>query len=274
MAQSKRATGLIADKGIELLTYGTPNGQKISIMLEELKEAYGKEYTYQSISLFEGVQKEPWFTKLNPNGCIPVIVDHDKGGFAVMEGMAIFNYLTRHYDPENKFCFEDPLEVSTAEQWLAWAHSGLGPIQAKANFFYRFQPQRHGFPTQHFIGETERNYGILDARLADRDYVAGPGRGKYSIADIPAWAFINAAGVTGLKLEKFPNIYRWWERIGERPAVQKGLKVPSGEEFAFGYKVMQKKAQEDPQGTEEREGPLREALEKAQKEFGYVYKSP
>lgn len=79
--------GLKADKGIELLTFGTPNGWKASILLEELKDAYGKDYTWQSIDISKNIQKEPWFTKLGPNGRIPVIVDHDQGGFAVQEGL-------------------------------------------------------------------------------------------------------------------------------------------------------------------------------------------
>ena len=86
ISSEDRPTGLIAKSGIELLTFGTPNGHKVSIMLEELKEAYGKNYTFQSINIGQNIQKEPWYTKLCPNGRIPVIVDHDRGGFAVMEG--------------------------------------------------------------------------------------------------------------------------------------------------------------------------------------------
>jgi len=87
MSSDERPTGLKANKGIELLTWGTPNGWKASIILEELKEAYGKDYTFQGINISQNVQKEEWFTKLCPNGRIPVIVDHDQGGFAVMEGL-------------------------------------------------------------------------------------------------------------------------------------------------------------------------------------------
>lgn len=90
-----RPTGLIASKGLELLTFGTPNGHKASIILEELKEAYGTDYVYQSINIMENIQKEDWFTKLGPNGRIPVLVDHDKGDLAIMEGAAILSYLTR-----------------------------------------------------------------------------------------------------------------------------------------------------------------------------------
>ncbi|CAO2655375.1 Nn.00g104390.m01.CDS01 [Neocucurbitaria sp. VM-36] len=274
MAQPNAPTGLIATKGIELFTYTTPNGFKISILLEELKAAYGLNYTTQSIDVFKNIQKEPWFIKLNPNGRIPIIVDHDKGAYVVFEGIAILNYLARHYDPEYKFHFEDELEACMAEQWVAWQHGGLGPIQAQANIYYRFNDERIAFPTQRFVGETERHYGVLDARLADRDYIAGPGRGRYSIADMALWPFADALGVAGIDLSKFPNVYAWSERVGERPAVKKGMCVPSGESFRFDYAKMLKMKEENQKGWEEREGPLKQALENAQKEFGYVYKSP
>lgn len=85
-----RAKGLIAKSGIELLTFGTPNGHKASILLEELKDAYNKSYVWQSVPIMDNIQKEQWYTKLNPNGRIPTIIDHDKGGFAVMEGSGTF----------------------------------------------------------------------------------------------------------------------------------------------------------------------------------------
>lgn len=150
----------------------------------------------------------------------------------------------------------------------------LGPMQAQANFYYRFCPERYAFPTQRFFGETERLYGVLEARLANRDYIAGPGPGKYSIADIAVWPFINSSTVTGIDLGKFPNVYVWWERIEERPAVRSGMMVPSGIEFPYGYKAALQRAKDDPQGTEQSERILKEALERAQKEFGYVYQSP
>merc|ERR1712225_152612 len=111
-SSSERPTGLIGKSGIELLTFGTPNGHKASIILEELKAAYGKEYIYQSINIMENIQKESWFTKFSPNGRIPAIVDHDRNDFSVFEGAAILSYLTRHYDPEHKFSFTDPDDLS------------------------------------------------------------------------------------------------------------------------------------------------------------------
>lgn len=147
-------------------------------------------------------------------------------------------------------------------------------MQGQANHFYRFTKERYAYPTQRYVGETERLYGVLDARLADRDYLAGSGRGKYSIADIANYGWVNGAGLAGIDLEKFPNVYKWFERLSDRPAVQKGVAVPSGNPSPFGWKQMQEKKKEDPEGTEEKERPLKEALAKAQKEFGYEYKSP
>lgn len=119
-SSSDRPTGLVTKSSIELLTFGTPNGHKASIILEELKAAYGKDYVWQSINIIENIQKEPWYTKICPNGRIPAIVDHDRNNFPVFEGLAILTYLTKHYDPEHKFSFEDPDDESRAEQWMAW----------------------------------------------------------------------------------------------------------------------------------------------------------
>jgi hypothetical protein len=135
MSSDARPTGLIATSGIELLTWGTPNGHKAAIILEELKAAYGKDYVYQGINIGQNVQKEPWFTKYSPNGRIPAIVDHDRNGFSVFEGAAILAYLTRHYDPEHQFSFTDPDYLSRCEQWIAWQHGGL--VRMELPYVYR-----------------------------------------------------------------------------------------------------------------------------------------
>jgi len=129
-------TGTIATSGIELLTFGTPNGHKASILLEELKAAYGTDYTWQSVSIMKDTQKEPWFLRFSPNGRIPCIVDHDRGGFGVFEGAAILAYLVRKCDKEHRFSFPpDSLDASRVEQWVAWQHGGLGPMQGSFPFF-------------------------------------------------------------------------------------------------------------------------------------------
>ncbi|OCL02072.1 glutathione S-transferase II [Glonium stellatum] len=268
MAEPQRPNGLIANKGIELLTFGTPNGWKASIILEELKEAYGKEYTWQSINIMQNIQKEEWFTKLGPNGRIPVIVDHDKGGFAVQEGLAILAYLTRHYDPDHKFSFTDPLDISRAEQWMAWQHGGLGPMQGQANHFNRFTKERIPYGMQRYTGETERLVGILDSHLKNQDYLVG---NKYSIADISSFGWVNILRFSGIDLDQFPNLKNWWKRIHERPAVQKGLAVPS--KSKFDNETYEQQLKEDPEFAA-KEKELREAINKAKEQYGYVYKSP
>ncbi|KAI9704617.1 MAG: hypothetical protein M1820_005530 [Bogoriella megaspora] len=268
---SQRPTGLIADKGIELLTFGTPNGHKASIILEELKEAYGKDYTFQSIDITENIQKEPWFTKYCPNGRIPVIIDHDRNDFAVFEGLAILTYLTRHYDPDNKFTFSDPDEYSIAEQWTAWQHGGLGPMQGQANHFYRLAKERIPYPTQRYVGETERLLGILDKRLENRDYVAGPGKGKYSIADIANFGWANIGYFSGIDVKSFPNLHKWLDRLNERPAVKKGLNVPGPPKIT--NEVLLQKWKDDAEAGQKEE-ELRSLRDKAKEQYGYKYASP
>ncbi|ORY12995.1 glutathione S-transferase II [Clohesyomyces aquaticus] len=263
-----RPNGLKANKGIELLTWGTPNGWKASIILEELKEAYGKEYTWQGINIGQNIQKEPWFIKLGPNGRIPVIVDHDKGGFAVQEGLAILSYLTRHYDPDHKFSFSDPLDVSRAEQWMAWQHGGLGPMQGQANHFNRAAKERIAYGMQRYTGETERLVGILDSHLKETDYLVG---NKYSIADIASFGWVNMLRFSGVDLDAFPNLKAWWERILARPAVQKGLSIPS--KGGFGNDAYLQRLKDDKEFAEKEHG-LMEAIAEAKKKYGYKYASP
>ncbi|KAI0133612.1 glutathione S-transferase II [Xylariales sp. AK1849] len=267
-------TGLIANKGIELLTFGTPNGYKASILLEELKAAYGLEYSWQSINITKNTQKEPWFTAICPNGRIPAIVDHDRGGFAVFEGMAILSYLARLYDVDHRFSFRlDDDDYSVAEQWISWQHGGLGPMQGQANHF-RFSRAKAdaSYPTQRYVGESERLYGVLDARLAQpRDYVAGPGRGRYSIADISLLGWVNIALFSGIDLKLFPNVQKWLDRCMERPAVRKGFAVPSVS--ALSNAKLSEAVENDDEARkkqEEHEAFVRESKEK----FGYKYASP
>ncbi|KUJ20534.1 glutathione S-transferase [Mollisia scopiformis] len=270
-SSSERPTGLIGKIGIELLTFGTPNGHKASIILEELKAAYGKEYIYQSINIMENIQKEPWFTKFSPNGRIPAIVDHDRNDFSVFEGAAILAYLTRHYDPEHKFSFEDPDDLSRCEQWVAWQHGGLGPMQGQANHFYRLAKERIPYPTQRYVGETERLYGVLDTQLSDRDYLVGPGRGKYSIADMANFSWVNVGYFAGVDLSQFPSLEKWWKRIEEREPVRNALKVPS--ESKIVNSAYLRRLKEEPE-FKEGEEKLKKLGDEAKEQYNYKYTSP
>ncbi|GAM82362.1 hypothetical protein ANO11243_003410 [Dothideomycetidae sp. 11243] len=254
-----KPTGLIANSGIELLTWGTPNGHKASIILEELKEAYGKpDYVHQGINIGENIQKEPWFTKLGPNGRIPVIVDHDKGGLSVMEGAAILTYLTRHYDPKHIFSFTEDPDLSYCEQWVAWQH---------ANHFYRLAKERIAYPTQRYVGETERLFGVLDTQLKGKEYLVG---NKYSIADIASFSWVNIAYVAGLDINQFPDLKKWWQRIWDRPAVQRACSIPSESKLInanFPGRL------DDPE-FKESEDKLKDALKQAREQYNYKYASP
>ncbi|KXX81566.1 Disulfide-bond oxidoreductase YfcG [Madurella mycetomatis] len=269
-------TGLIAKSGIELLTFGTPNGHKVSVFLEELKEAYGTDYTVQSINISKNTQKQPWYTALNPNGRIPTIVDHDRGGFVVFEGLAILTYLARHYDPEHKFSFPiDSDDYSVCEQWISWQHGGLGPMQGQANHFLGAAPEKIPYPTQRYVGETERLYGILDARLAERDYVAGPGpRGTYSIADMSLVGWVNISRYSGLDVPgQFPHVQAWYDRLLARPAVQRGLTVPSGSPSSVSNGMLEKAWSEGGEAKQRME-EKKAFVEAAKAKYGYKYSSP
>ncbi|KAL2353066.1 glutathione S-transferase [Cryomyces antarcticus] len=262
---SDKPTGLIASSGIELLTFGTPNGQKVKIALEELKAAYGKPYTQQNIPIMQNVQKEPWYTKLSPNGKIPVIVDHDKGGLAVMEGIAILQYLTRNYDPDHKLSFASDPEQAQCEQWMAWQHGGLGPMQGQMNHFYRMAKEVIPYAIQRFVGEVERLYGVLDKQLEGRDWIVGD---KYSIADIANFSWINYSSFGGIDIMRWPNLAAWHKRCLARPAVSA---VATSSQMA--NPQYEQKLKED-QEARNKEEKLQQIVRDAKAKYGYEYSSP
>jgi len=216
---------------IKLYTAQTPNGYKVSIFLEELKAAYGLEYEFQSLSFSKNEQKEPWFLKINPNGRIPAITDPNRGNFNVFETAAITLYLAQHYDKEFKFSFDPVNEAdsySEALQWTFFIHGGIGPMQGQANHFFRYAPEKIPYGIKRYHDETRRLYGVLEGRLKDREYLAGPGKGKYSFADINGFPWVRGHGWAGIENfdEDFPAVAAWLKRIEERPAVYEGLGVP------------------------------------------------
>jgi glutathione S-transferase len=276
MADKPEPTGPIAKDGIELFTAQTPNGYKASIVLEELKEAYGDKapkYVWQAINIMKNTQKQEWYTKICPNGRIPAIVDHDRNDFAVFEGLPILTYLTRHYDPDNKISFPvDSDDYSVAEQWMAWQHGGVGPMQGQANHFGRFAKEKIPYAIQRYVGESERLYGILDARLKDRDFVAGPGRGTFSIADISLLGWANATALGGIDLEgMFPHVTAWLNRCLERPGVKRGFAVPA--ESPFSNQAVAQKIKDDPEFRQKAE-ETKKLIDDAKAQYGYKYASP
>jgi glutathione S-transferase len=144
-------------------------------------------------------------------------------------------------------------------------------MQGQANHFYRLAKERIPYPTQRYVGETERLCGVLDAQLKDRDYIVGPGKGKYSIADIANFGWVNVSNFVGVDLANFPNLEKWWKRIDARPAVQKGTAVPS--ESKITNAQYQRRLKEEPE-FKENEDKLKELGDKAKKQYDYKYTSP
>jgi glutathione S-transferase len=211
---------------IELFTSATPNGQKISIFLEEL----GLSYSTTSIDLGADDQKKPDFLKINPNGRIPAIVDHSRSDFPVFESGAIFLYLAEHYDKSFTFSFSEANERSEMLQWLFFQNAGVGPIQGQANHFFRYAPEKIQYGIDRYQNETKRLYSVLESRLSDHDYLVGKGKGKYSVADMSTFTWVRWGPWAGIDLHEFPRLKAWSEKIEGREAVKRGLEVPSGED--------------------------------------------
>ncbi|KAE9382601.1 glutathione S-transferase C-terminal-like protein [Gymnopus androsaceus JB14] len=192
-------------KPILLYTFPTPNGVKVSAFLEELKTVY------PSVSI-RNTQKEPWFIKLNPNGCIPVIIDRARNNFPIFESAAILLYLQQHYDPDNKFgwdCKANPNEYSEALQWIFFAHGGVSPMQGQLVYFTKFTSEDIPYAKKvRYLDETKRLYGVLEIRLSqDRDWLVGPGRGRYSIADINVACVVRIHAFSGIEtVDEWPNV--------------------------------------------------------------------
>ncbi|SNX84565.1 related to glutathione s-transferase [Melanopsichium pennsylvanicum] len=230
-------------KPIQFYTAGTPNGQKVSIMLEEIKALNPSfEYETHAIDIMKNTQKEDWFLKMNPNGRIPTILDPnntatDQNGFAVMESMSIMLYLEKKYDNEHAFSWSDsePKKENFRNlvlQWMSWQMAGQGPMQGQANHF-RMQAVGDSknvvpYGIKRYHDETVRLYQVLEMGLQGKHYLVGDGKGKYSLADMICFPWALWYRFSGIKNEEVgPNVKAWIERIKQRPAVQKGLRIPT-----------------------------------------------
>jgi glutathione S-transferase len=202
---------------ITLYTAPTPNGHKASITLEEL----GVSYRVVGIDLGKGVQKEPWFLAINPNGRIPALVDHEAGDFPVFESGAIMLYLAEK-NGSGRLLPKDALGRSRVIQWLMFQMGGVGPMQGQANVFFRYFPEKIPAAISRYQNETKRLYTVLDGQLAKHEWLAG----DYSLADIANYAWVRIHGWAGVEIDDLPNLRRWVDAISARPAVQRGLAVP------------------------------------------------
>ena len=205
---------------IQLYTAATPNGLKVSILLEET----GIPYEVHPINLGELEQKQDWYLKLNPNGRIPAIVDSDNDDFTVFESGAILIYLA---EQSGRFFSDDPKKRSRILQWLMFQMGGVGPMQGQAHVFLRYAPEKIPFAIERYQKETKRLYGVLDRQLAEHEYLLD----EYSIADIAAWPWVRAHEWAGVTIDDLPHLQRWIAAITERPAVQRGILVPHKKEY-------------------------------------------
>ncbi|VVM46685.1 Disulfide-bond oxidoreductase YfcG [Pseudomonas fluorescens] len=200
---------------IDLYTAATPNGHKVSIVLEEL----GLPYTVHALSFDKKEQKSADFLKINPNGRIPAIVDRANGDFAVFESGAILIYLA---EMSGKLLPQDPKGRSVVLQWLMFQMGGIGPMQGQANVFFRYFPEKLQGAIDRYQHETRRLYEVLDSRLQSVEFLAG----EYSIADIATYPWVRGHEWSGVAVDGLDSLQRWMATMEARPAVQRGLLIP------------------------------------------------
>ncbi len=204
---------------IDLYTWGTPNGRKVSIMLEEC----GLPYKMHEINIGKNDQFTPEFLAINPNGKIPAIVDSDGPDhqpISMFESGAILVYLA---GKTGKFLPASDRGKYDALQWLMFQMGGIGPMIGQTHHFMRAAPEKIEYGIKRYHSETRRLYGVLDKRLSTQPYLAA---GAYTIADIATWPWIARHEWHQVNLAEFPNVKRWYDIIGKRPAVVRGMNVP------------------------------------------------
>lgn len=204
---------------IDLYTWTTPNGRKVSIMLEEL----GLPYRVYPINIGKGEQFKPEYVAINPNSKIPAIVDPqgpDGAPIRMMESGAILIYLA---DKTSRLLPSSGAARYAVLEWLMFQMGGVGPIFGQVHHFLRAAKEPVPYAIERYTQETRRLYGVLNAQLERREYLAGP----YSIADIATYPWVARYEWHKTDLSEFPHVKRWFGGISARPAVQKGMKVPS-----------------------------------------------
>ena len=200
---------------IDLYTEATPNGRKISIALEEMELPYETIH----VRLGEMEQRTPEFLSLNPNGRIPVIVDRDED-ITVFESGAILIYLA---EKTGRFLPTDMRGRTLVMQWLMFQMGGIGPMQGQAAVFLRYATEKIPYAIERYQREVRRLYEVLDSRLANSEYLAN----EYSIADMATWPWVTSHFWVGVDLDGLDHLQRWLDEIGRRPAVKRGMDVPT-----------------------------------------------
>jgi GST-like protein len=203
---------------IDLYYWPTPNGWKVTLMLEET----GLPYTVKPVNIGRGEQFAPEFLAISPNNRMPALVDHaptDGGApLAMFESGAILQYLG---NKTGQFYPQDVRARAEVDSWLMWQMGGLGPMMGQANHFALYAKEKIPYAITRYMDEVARLFGVMERRLADRDYLAG----SYSIADMAAWSWAVAYERLGLDGAPYPRVRAWIDRVGAREAVQRGRAV-------------------------------------------------
>jgi len=200
---------------IDFYYWPTPNGWKVSIMLEEC----GLDYNMIPVNISKGEQFTPEFLSVSPNNRMPAIVDHESPGgpISVFESGAILMHLA---EKTGRFMPTDPRGLNEAREWLFWQVGNLGPMAGQLSHFVNYAEGEHSYSHQRYANEYNRCIGVLERRLDGREYILGD---EYSVADMASWPWVLIAKPLGQSLDEFPNVARWRQAVKERPAVQAGV---------------------------------------------------
>jgi GST-like protein len=204
---------------IDLYTWFTPNGRKVSIMLEET----GLPYTAHAVNIGKDEQFDADFLKISPNNKIPAIVDNDNG-MTLMESGAILLYLA---EKTGMLMPTDEVGRWRAMEWMMFQMASVGPMFGQVHHFVRFNQGKAPYAEERYLKEAKRLYGVLDKRLAENEYIVG---NDYSVVDIATWPWVARFNWQTIDLNEYPNVRRWYLAIVARPAVQKGWLVPENDQ--------------------------------------------
>ncbi len=204
---------------IDLYTWFTPNGRKVSLMLEEC----GLEYKTHAINIGKDEQFAPDFLKISPNNKIPAIFDNDNGK-SLMESGAIMMYLA---DKSGKFWPQDPDDKWSTVEWLMFQMGGVGPMFGQCHHFTKYNPGIAPYAEDRYLNETKRLYGVMNEKLGKTAFLAC---NEYTIADMAVWPWVARFDWQSVDLNEFPNVRRWFLEILDRPATRRGWNVPENEQ--------------------------------------------
>ena len=206
---------------IDLYTWHTPNGRKVSIMLEEI----GIDYNVFPINIAKDEQFQAHFLKISPNNRIPAIIDRDNNGYSLFESGAILMYLAEKSGKLLNHNNKD--EYYRTIEWLMWQMGGVGPMFGQVHHFVKYNKGKSDYSEQRYSKEAKRLYGVMDKKLGQHQYISGK---SYSIADISIWPWTARFDWQEIDLNEFPNVVRWYKEMADRPSVQKGWLVPQNEQ--------------------------------------------